>query len=154
MQGIRNAIIAHNNATLPDPPAPPRVVAYGNVALTQQGTLLDHIRDLFPGKGIYSQVPQPMEDYGEGCAWLPCPNMTSSHLSVACSGCALPSGTVLLVEMGLCYVRAWVVVQTMLQQSSCLYQPHASTQVLLFSALAGMPSLCPALKVGRFFMRL
>ena len=67
-QGIRNAIIAHNNATLPDPPPAPRIVAYGNVALTQQGTLLDHIAELFPGKGIYSQVPQPMEDYGEGCA--------------------------------------------------------------------------------------
>ncbi len=72
MQGIRAAIIAHNNATLPDPPPRPRIVAYGNVALTQQGTLLDHIPELFPGKGIYSQVPQPMEDYGEGCACLPC----------------------------------------------------------------------------------
>ena len=71
MQGIRAAIVAHNNATLPDPPPRPRIVAYGDVALTQQGTLLDHINDVFIGKGIYSQVPMPMEDYGEGYAfWL------------------------------------------------------------------------------------
>lgn len=66
VQGIRNAIIAHTNATLPDPPPQPVLVAYGSVALTQQGTLLDHIKELFPGKGIYSQVPEPMENYNQG----------------------------------------------------------------------------------------
>jgi len=66
MQGIRAAIVAHTNVTLPDPPPRPRIVAYGDVALSQQGTLLNHISDVFIGKGIYSQVPMPMEDYGEG----------------------------------------------------------------------------------------
>lgn len=66
MQGIRKAIVAHTNWTLPDPPPPPRIQAYGDVALTQQGTLLDHIPDLAPGMGSYSQVPLPMEEYGQG----------------------------------------------------------------------------------------
>lgn len=65
-QGIRNAIMAHTNQTLPDPPPQPRIVAYGDVALTQQATLLDSLDDLFPGLGIYSQVPMPMEEYGQG----------------------------------------------------------------------------------------
>lgn len=58
--------MAHTNQTLPDPPPQPTIVAYGDVALTQQGTLLDHVKDLYIGKGIYSQTPQPMEDYGQG----------------------------------------------------------------------------------------
>ena len=66
VQGIRNAIMAHTNQTLPDPPPQPRIVAYGDVALTQQATLLDSLGDLFPGLGIYSQVPMPMEEYGQG----------------------------------------------------------------------------------------
>ena len=86
MQGIRAAIVAHNNATLPDPPPRPRIVAYGNVALTQQGALLDHIAELFPGKGIYSQAPQPMEDYGEGCAAMLC---QSSLITLLLSGCSV-----------------------------------------------------------------
>ena len=66
VQGIRNAIMAHTNQTLPDPPPQPRIAAYGDVALTQQATLLDSLDDLFPGLGIYSQVPMPMEEYGQG----------------------------------------------------------------------------------------
>ena len=51
VQGIRNAIMAHTNQTLPDPPPQPKIVAYGDVALTQQATLLDSLGDLFPGAG-------------------------------------------------------------------------------------------------------
>ena len=58
-------IESYTNVTPPAAPPAPRIVAYGNVALTQQGTLLSQIQHLTTGPGIYSDSPLPMEEYGQ-----------------------------------------------------------------------------------------
>ena len=65
LQLIRATIQAFTNVTPPDAPPPPRIEAYGEVALTQQGSLLGQVAALVPGVGIYSKTPLPMEEYGQ-----------------------------------------------------------------------------------------
>ncbi len=65
MQAIRDMIQKHTGVELPAVPPRPQFVAYGQVALTQQGTLLSQLGNLVTGPGIYSAVPKPMEEYGQ-----------------------------------------------------------------------------------------
>ena len=64
-QLIRAVIQAATNVTPPDAPPPPQIEAYGDVALTQQGSLLSQVPKLVAGAGIYSKTPLPMEEYGQ-----------------------------------------------------------------------------------------
>lgn len=64
---------------LPTPPPPPRIKAFGRLALTQRATLLSQLPRLYPGDGIVSEQPLIMEEYGQPCAphkphpgYLPC----------------------------------------------------------------------------------
>ncbi|KAK9821791.1 hypothetical protein WJX81_004092 [Elliptochloris bilobata] len=62
---IRASIANHTgNAVLPMPPRP-TIHAYGSVALTQQASLLSQLPQLVPGDGILSDLPLPMEEYGQ-----------------------------------------------------------------------------------------
>ena len=65
VQLIRATIQAFTNVTPPEGPPPPRIEAYGDVALSQQGSLLSQIPKLVVGTGIYSKTPLPMEEYGQ-----------------------------------------------------------------------------------------
>ena len=65
LQLIRATIQAFTNVTPPDAPPPPRIEAYGDVALNQQGSLLSQVPNLVVGAGIYSKTPLPMEEYGQ-----------------------------------------------------------------------------------------
>lgn len=75
-QGIRELIEKHTGQTLPPVPPRPRIEAYGEVALTQQDTLLSQLGNLVEGAGIYSETPKPMEEYNQ---WY-CPPSTSFSL--------------------------------------------------------------------------
>ncbi len=64
MQAIRSLIQNHTGRTLPPVPPRPRILAYGEVVLRQQGTLLSQL-DTLAGPGIYSETPKPMEEYNQ-----------------------------------------------------------------------------------------
>lgn len=67
-QLIRASIANHTgNALLPMPPRP-TIYAYGMVTLSQQASLLSQLPQLVPGDGALSDLPLPMEEYGQQCA--------------------------------------------------------------------------------------
>jgi hypothetical protein len=69
-QLIRASLLNHTgNALLPTPPRP-TIWPYGTVTLTQQASLLSQLPQLVPGDGTLSNLPLPMEEYGQQCA--PC----------------------------------------------------------------------------------
>ena len=71
MQLIRASIANHTgNAVLPLPPRP-SIHAYGTVTLSQQASLLSQLPQLVPGDGTLSDLPLPMEEYGQQCAPTP-----------------------------------------------------------------------------------
>lgn len=63
---IRAAVQHHTGADLPDSPPPPTIKAYGTVDLKQSVPLLEALPQLWPGDGIISKRPLPMEEYGQG----------------------------------------------------------------------------------------
>ncbi|BDA51062.1 probable beta-galactosidase [Coccomyxa sp. Obi] len=63
--GIRELIEKHIGYDLPPVPPRPRIEAYGEVTLSQQATLLSQLGNLVIGPGIYSETPEPMEEYGQ-----------------------------------------------------------------------------------------
>ena len=66
LQAIRELIQTHIGYNLSDAvPPPPRIAAYGEVTLSQQGTLLSQLGNLVDGIGIYSETPKPMEEYSQ-----------------------------------------------------------------------------------------
>ncbi len=65
LQAIRELIEKHIGYDLPPVPPRPRIEAYGEVTLSQQGTLLSQLGNLVVGPGIYSETPKPMEEYGQ-----------------------------------------------------------------------------------------
>lgn len=66
MQMIRNALKKHMGSELPKSPPPPTIKAYGQVDLKQSVSLLEALPQLWPGEGIISRRPLPMEEYGQG----------------------------------------------------------------------------------------
>jgi len=69
-QLIRASLLNHTgNALLPTPPRP-TIWPYGTVTLTQQASLLSQLPQLVPGDGTLSNLPLPMEEYGQQCALL------------------------------------------------------------------------------------
>ena len=66
MQMIRDAVKAHTGVEPPDSPPPPTIKAYGQVDLKQSVPLLEALPQLWPGDGIISKRPLPMEEYGQG----------------------------------------------------------------------------------------
>ena len=66
LQMIRDAVKQHTGAEPPDSPPPPNIKAYGQVDLKQSVPLLDALPQLWPGDGIASRWPLPMEEYGQG----------------------------------------------------------------------------------------
>ncbi|CAL8466181.1 g5717 [Coccomyxa elongata] len=63
-EAIRSLIRNHTGQTLPPVPPRPRILAYGEVVLSQQDTLLSQL-DTLAGPGIYSETPKPMEEYNQ-----------------------------------------------------------------------------------------
>ena len=49
-------------------PPRPTIYAYGTVVLSQQASLLSQLPQLVPGDGALSDLPLPMEEYGQQCA--------------------------------------------------------------------------------------
>ena len=64
MQRIRDAIKEHTGVDPPKAPPPPKMEAYGSAELAESGKLMSQLRHLYSGEGIYSQLPQIMEEYG------------------------------------------------------------------------------------------
>lgn len=62
---IRNAVKQHTGSETPESPPPPTIQAYGEVTLEQSVPLLDTLTSLWPGDGIASRLPLPMEEYGQ-----------------------------------------------------------------------------------------
>ncbi|KAL3131686.1 hypothetical protein ABBQ38_007978 [Trebouxia sp. C0009 RCD-2024] len=65
-QMIQDAVKAHTGVDPPDSPPPPTIKAYGQVDLKQSVPLLEALPQLWPGDGIISRRPLPMEEYGQG----------------------------------------------------------------------------------------
>lgn len=65
---IRDAVKQHTGQEPPESPAAPAIKAYGEVTLEQSVPLLDTLESLWPGDGISSRFPLPMEEYGQGYA--------------------------------------------------------------------------------------
>ena len=83
-QLIRASIANHTgNALLPLPPRP-TIYAYGTVVLSQQASLLSQLPQLVPGDGALSDLPLPMEEYGQQCA--PKPPCLNLNLSLVKNG--------------------------------------------------------------------
>ena len=55
----------HTGMDPPRPRAPPPPQAAGEVTLEQSVPLLDTLGSLWPGDGIASRLPLPMEEYGQ-----------------------------------------------------------------------------------------
>ena len=83
LQGIREFIQNYTGQKLPAMLPRPRIAAYGEVLLSQQGTLLSQLGNLVDGIGIYSETPKPMEEYGQWCVHL----SSCRHLLVFASAC-------------------------------------------------------------------
>jgi len=66
MQMIREAVKRHTGSEPPASPPPPTIKAYGQVDLQQSVPLLEALPQLWPGDGIISRRPLPMEEYGQG----------------------------------------------------------------------------------------
>ncbi|KAL0019729.1 hypothetical protein WJX77_006458 [Trebouxia sp. C0004] len=63
---IRDAVKKHMGSEPPASPPPPTMKAYGQVDLQQSVPLLEALPQLWPGDGIISRRPLPMEEYGQG----------------------------------------------------------------------------------------
>ncbi|DBB15766.1 TPA: hypothetical protein ACH3X3_003968 [Trebouxia sp. C0006] len=63
---IREAVKRHTGSEPPASPPPPTIKAYGQVDLQQSVPLLEALPQLWPGDGIISRRPLPMEEYGQG----------------------------------------------------------------------------------------
>lgn len=75
MQAIRDTIRKHTGVEPPPLPPRPRIKSYGELTLTQQGTLLSQLGNLVAGPGIYSDTPKPMEEYNQWSAPTSTPNV-------------------------------------------------------------------------------
>lgn len=61
---IRDVIKEHTGVDPPKAPPPPKLETYGSVKLRESAALMSQLRHLYSGEGIYSQLPQIMEEYG------------------------------------------------------------------------------------------
>ena len=67
---IREAVKKHTGVEPAESPPPPTIKAYGQVDLKQSMPLLEALPQLWPGDGIVSRRPLPMEEYGQGWVFI------------------------------------------------------------------------------------
>ena len=65
MQLVRETIVKLTGTEPPPLPPAPRVTSYGEVAMESIAPLFAHLGELYPGDGIYSRLPEIMEEYGQ-----------------------------------------------------------------------------------------
>ena len=64
VQRIRDALKQHTGVDPPKAPPLPKMEAYGSADLAESGSLMSQLRHLYSGEGIFSKLPQIMEEYG------------------------------------------------------------------------------------------
>lgn len=68
LQALRDVIAAHTGVEPPPPPPRPDIASYGIVGLDESVPLLRALPELSSPEGIYADLPDTMEEYGQRCA--------------------------------------------------------------------------------------